>query len=32
MKFSRSLAAITIGAATVFGAVAASPAIAQAIS
>ena len=32
MKFSRSLAAITIGAATVFGAVAASPAIARAIS
>ena len=32
MKVSRSLAAISIGAATVFGAVAASPAIAQAIS
>ncbi|KAA0881446.1 hypothetical protein JY506_07000 [Corynebacterium amycolatum] len=32
MKFTRSVAAVTIGAATVFGAVAASPAIAQAIS
>ena len=32
MKFTRSVAAVTIGAATVFVAVAASPAIAQAIS